>query len=147
MNALFQLYWANLTEFLSNRRALFLTVAFPVLFIVIFGLVFTNQEKQSATIGVIIRDSGEVGPQILKGLQEMTKATMPESPESGKPAVKTGLGKPGGDEDSNPFSEVVFEQGEPTKTEDNLRLGKVDAVLVIPENTTEAGGRAAILLH
>jgi ABC-2 type transport system permease protein len=138
MNALFQLYWANLTEFLSNRRALFLTVAFPILFIVIFGLVFTNQEKQSATIGVIVRDTGEVGPQILNGLQEMTKAKVPEPTKDGKPAPKTGLGKPGGDEDSNPFSEIVFEQGDAKILEESLRLGKVDAVLSIHENTTEA---------
>ena len=55
MKAFRKLYRANLTEFLSNRRALFLTVAFPILFIVIFGLVFTNQDKADARIGVASR--------------------------------------------------------------------------------------------
>ncbi len=74
MKAFRKLYRANLTEFLSNRRALFLTVAFPILFIVIFGLVFTNQDKADARIGVAAADPGdEVGKEIVKALQQVPK--------------------------------------------------------------------------
>ena len=82
MNALRQLYWANLTEFLSNKRALGLTIAFPVLFIVIFGLVFTNQDKQTARIGLVVEDTGPVGDQLATKLEEL--------PSVGSPAASAG---------------------------------------------------------
>ena len=67
MKALRELYFANLTEFLSNRRALFLTIAFPVLFIVVFGLVFTNQDKIDVNIGLANADDGDGGPPDRRG--------------------------------------------------------------------------------
>ena len=101
MKALRELYFANLTEFLSNRRALFLTIAFPVLFIVVFGLVFTNQDKIDVKIGLANGDNGEVGRQIAAGLESAPKTNV-----TGAPGVNLN------DEDSNPFSGVTFVHGD-----------------------------------
>ena len=77
MKAFRTLYRANLTEFLSNRRALFLTIAFPVLFITIFGLVFTNQDKADARIGVACATPDDaVAKAIFKAFQDVTHRDM-----------------------------------------------------------------------
>ena len=38
MNALFRLSVANLKSFIRDRAALFWTIAFPLIFVVVFGL-------------------------------------------------------------------------------------------------------------
>jgi ABC-2 type transport system permease protein len=42
MNALFRLTVANLKSFIRDRAALFWTIAFPLIFVVVFGLIFTG---------------------------------------------------------------------------------------------------------
>ena len=42
MNALFRLTVANLKSFVRDRAALFWTIAFPLIFVVVFGLIFTG---------------------------------------------------------------------------------------------------------
>ncbi len=130
MKSFRKLYRANLTEFLSNRRALFLTVAFPILFIVIFGLVFTNQDKADARIGVALADPGdEVSKEILRALQLVPKGDAP----SGEHVNKA-------DAEKNPFSELVFVSGDEHALRDDLRRGRIDAVITIPPGLT---GKAA----
>ena len=122
MKAFRKLYRANLTEFLSNRRALFLTVAFPILFIVIFGLVFTNQDKADARIGVVLADPGdEISKEILRALQQVPKGDL-----------KPGEHVNNADAEKNPFSELVFVPGDERALRDDLRRGRIDAVITIP---------------
>ena len=95
MRAFLNLYRANLTEFLSNRRALFLTVAFPILFITIFGLVFTNQDKADAKIGLAAADPDDpVARALVDALRDLPKARIDKD---GKPDAKNA--------EHNPFSE------------------------------------------
>ena len=132
MKAFRKLYRANFTEFLSNRRALFLTVAFPVLFIVIFGLVFTNQDKADARIGVAAADPGdEVSREIVKALQQ----------------VPRGEARPGGRVDGanaerNPFSKLAFVSGGERALREDLRRGRIDAVITIPAGLTAKAAAA-----
>lgn len=116
MRALLELYRANLTEFLSNRRALFLTIAFPVLFIVIFGLVFTNQDKQDAKVGVVNLDPGPLGGHIASALLELPKV--------------------GGDTEKNPFSSMEFRAGGEAAFREDLKAGRLDAMVIIPADAT-----------
>ena len=130
MKAFRTLYRANLTEFLSNRRALFLTIAFPVLFITIFGLVFTNQDKADARVGVAcVTPDDEVSKAIFKALQTVTHRDM-----NGDGVIdKT-------DAEKNPFSELEFVPGDETALRADLRRGRIDAVITIPP---DLGDKAA----
>lgn len=186
MKALIELYRANLTEFLSNRRALFLTIAFPVFFIVIFGLVFSNQDKQKAKIGLVVEDSGLLGTEIGKALEKLpsydAKAalnpTTKNVSEENQAAVDEQLDELAGPASSpadssapspsptsiptakpelipaknneNPFSAMQFIRGDLKSLMQNLSEGKVDAVIVVPKDTTDIvsqGKTAPIELH
>ena len=136
MKAFRTLYRANLTEFLSNRRALFLTIAFPILFITIFGLVFTNQDKADARIGVACATPGdEVSKAILKALQDVTHRDM-----NGDGVVDQK------DAEKNPFAELSFVAGDEAAMQADLRRGRIDAVISIPpdlaDKAADAKGRA-----
>ena len=122
MKAFRTLYRANLTEFLSNRRALFLTIAFPVLFITIFGLVFTNQDKADARIGVACTTPDDpVCKAIFNALQTVTHRDI-----NGDGVIDVK------DSEKNPFSELQFVPGDETAMLADLRKGRIDAVLTIP---------------
>ncbi len=132
MRALSKLYRANLTEFLSNRRALFLTIAFPVLFICIFGAVFTNQDKADANVGVSVEDpNDEIAKEITGALDA---------------AVKGDLNHDGvtdsAEEEKNPFSKLTFPRGERGALLDQLRAGQLDAVVFIPAGLSKAAADA-----
>ena len=131
MRALLELYRANLTEFLSNRRALGLTVAFPVFFIVIFGLVFTNQDKQDAKIGIALEDDGPIGEGIATAIEKLKDA--------GASGGATGT-VASADTDANPFSSLTTERGDRATLLERQRAGQVDAVVVIPAGLTAAAG-------
>ena len=122
MKALSKLYLANLTEFMSNRRALFLTIAFPVLFIVIFGAVFTNQDKSDATIGIVVEEKDDaISAEIVKALESAPKG---ELTPDGKVQEK--------EREKNPFSELTFRQGTRAALVEDLKKGRLDAVITIP---------------
>jgi ABC-2 type transport system permease protein len=61
MKAFFQLYLANLKEFMRDRMALFWTLAFPIFFIVLFGIIFSGGGDTSYDLGLVIEDQGPVG--------------------------------------------------------------------------------------
>ena len=132
MKAFRKLYRANLTEFLSNRRALFLTVAFPILFIVIFGLVFTNQDKADARIGIAVADGNdEVSREIVKALQQVPKG-----------AAEPGELVDNSSAEKNPFSELEFVVGDAGSLREDLRRGRIDAVITIPAGLTDKAAAA-----
>ncbi len=66
MKTLLQLYVASLKEFAREPMTLFWTLAFPILFILIFGLVFSGGDAPSYEIGLAAEDSGPAG-QALAG--------------------------------------------------------------------------------
>jgi len=61
MKTLIQLYIASLKEFVREPMTLFWTLAFPILFILIFGLVFSDADSPSYEIGLAVNDTGPAG--------------------------------------------------------------------------------------
>ena len=122
MKAFRNLYRANLTEFLSNRRALFLTIAFPIIFITIFGLVFTNQDKADAKIGIVASDPNDpVAKALVDALRDLPKANLAKD---GKPDAKNA--------EHNPFSELKFIVADQATLRRDLHQGHLDALITIP---------------
>ncbi len=127
-----ELYLANLREFTRDRTALFFTVAFPILFILMFGLIFSRPNRLDARVGIALEDQGTVAQQVATALESLPK------------------GQPGQQAEDNPFSELTFEHGSQTALEGKLRRGDLDAVVVIPAGTTDRvskGQPAAVQLQ
>jgi ABC-2 type transport system permease protein len=61
MAAFIQLYLASLKEFVRDRMAMFWTLAFPIFFIVLFGIIFSGTDDTSFAVGVVVNDTGQVG--------------------------------------------------------------------------------------
>jgi ABC-2 type transport system permease protein len=68
MKTFFQLYLSNLREFSRNRLAMFWSVAFPVLFILLFGSTFSGTSDTTFNVGVAAEDSGPVGSALSQAL-------------------------------------------------------------------------------
>lgn len=71
MNALFALYVASVKEFLRDRLALFWTLAFPIFFILIFGIVFSGNDDPSYDVGLAIEDEGPVASGLGEAFQSV----------------------------------------------------------------------------
>jgi ABC-2 type transport system permease protein len=74
------LYVAALKEYLRDRTTLFWTLAFPILFIVLFGLIYTRGGGNQYNVAIVNLDSGTTGQQIVnvfqnKDLQQIFKVT------------------------------------------------------------------------
>lgn len=67
----FVLLGANLKLIYRNRQALFWSLAFPILFLFIFGLFFGGDSAQSATIGVIDKADDELSRQFISNLDSL----------------------------------------------------------------------------
>jgi ABC-2 type transport system permease protein len=50
---------AGFQEFVRDRMALFWTLAFPIMFVVIFGLIFSNQDASAFHVGVVLEDESD----------------------------------------------------------------------------------------
>lgn len=64
MKAFSQLLLANLREFARDRMALFWTLAFPVMFILIFGLIYGSPSAFRSNLGLVIEDQGAASQQL-----------------------------------------------------------------------------------
>jgi ABC-2 type transport system permease protein len=126
MKALGQLYLANAYEFLGNRKALFLTIAFPIIFIVLFGLVYSNHDKVDGNIAIVDQDGGELGRQVSAALMQIPKAGADSDGKVDRNAA-----------DKNPFSELVFVAKADAPARDDLKHGRLDAVITIPAGLTQ----------
>ncbi len=72
MSALIQLYIASVKEFLRDRMALFWTLAFPVFFILIFGVVFSGGGSTSYEVGLALEDSGPVASALADAIESVS---------------------------------------------------------------------------
>jgi ABC-2 type transport system permease protein len=120
MKAFRALYLANVREFVRDRTALFLTVVFPVLFILIFGLIFSRDAQLEAKVGIVLEDEGSVAQQLATMLERL-------------PGTERG-----DDGRDNPYAGLTFERGERAALQDRLKRGDLDAVVIIPAGTSEA---------
>lgn len=66
MSTVLKLYQASIKEFLRDRGALFWTLAFPLLFIVLFGVIFAGGGSANYTVGIVNQDGGDVSQQIVQ---------------------------------------------------------------------------------
>ncbi|MCI0394071.1 MAG: ABC transporter permease [Chloroflexi bacterium] len=71
MSALTHLYIASVKEFMRDRMALFWTLAFPILFIFIFGIVFSGGDDPSYPVGLAIEDEGPAGQALAEVFQSI----------------------------------------------------------------------------
>ncbi|HEX9414559.1 MAG TPA: ABC transporter permease [Ktedonobacterales bacterium] len=67
LSTVWKLYIASTKEFVRDRSALFWTLAFPVFFIVLFGLIFGGGGSVSYTLGLVNQDTGTVGDALTQG--------------------------------------------------------------------------------
>ncbi len=126
MKALGQLYLANAREFFGNRKALFLTIAFPVIFVVLFGLIYSNHDKVDGNVGIVDADGGELGRQIKDALLAIPKAGADRDGKVDRYAA-----------DKNPFSELVFTPTSDAAGREDLKHGRMDAMITIPAGLTQ----------
>ena len=77
MKAFFQLYLSNVKEFTRDRMAMFWTLAFPIVFILIFGIIFSGNNNPSYDIGLAVEDRGPIGAALgaVFGKVEVFKVT------------------------------------------------------------------------
>ncbi len=101
MNALLTLTLANIRSYTRDRAALFWTLAFPLVFIVMFGLIFQGGGGSRLTLGWVDADGSDRSAQLRSALEEQSGVTLEEHAEG--------------------------------EALDAMRLGRVDAVVVVPE--------------
>ena len=53
MATIFSLYVASIKEFVRDRATIFWTLAFPLLFIVLFGVIFNGGSSPNYTVGLV----------------------------------------------------------------------------------------------
>jgi ABC-2 type transport system permease protein len=80
MNALWQLTRANLKSFLRDRAALFWTIAFPLLFVVIFGLIFSGNPTP-ASYGFADLDGSPASAQLREAFDATEGVSLVEGTE------------------------------------------------------------------
>ena len=71
MRAFGKLLVANFKQFFRDRTAVFFTFAFPILFIFVFGVVFSGGEDVSYNIGLVNNDNSAHGQEISQVLKEI----------------------------------------------------------------------------
>ncbi|HKW23212.1 MAG TPA: ABC transporter permease [Ktedonobacterales bacterium] len=71
MSTIFSLYFANLKEFMRDRAAIIWTLAFPLIFIVLFGVIFGGNSAPNYTVGIVNEDSGPVSQQLVGAFRKI----------------------------------------------------------------------------
>lgn len=73
MPTVFRLYVANMKEFIRDRAALFWTFAFPIVFIVLFGAIFSGGGSHTYSVGLVNQDDGTVGATLANAFEHKVK--------------------------------------------------------------------------
>lgn len=76
MGTVISLYIASVKEFVRDRAALFWTLAFPILFIVLFGVIFSGNNSANYTVGLVNEDTGPVGQQLAQAFHSVKPFTI-----------------------------------------------------------------------
>jgi ABC-2 type transport system permease protein len=82
MKSFFALLRAGFFEFVRDRMAMFWTLAFPIMFIVIFGVIFSEQDATAYPVGVVLED-----PSDLAALQFFCTFEMVDHDPDGQPEL------------------------------------------------------------
>lgn len=102
MRSLRTLSLANLRSFLRDRAALFWTLAFPILFVILFGTIFSGGGTPSYTIGWVDQDQSAASAALQSTFEQL-------------PGLK-----------------LTLESGTLAAEQDAMRQGHLDAVIVVP---------------
>jgi ABC-2 type transport system permease protein len=70
MRSFVQLYKATVREFARDKSALFWTFAFPIFFIVIFGIIFSGDQNISFNVGLVNEDGAASAP-LVQGFKQI----------------------------------------------------------------------------
>jgi ABC-type multidrug transport system, permease component len=113
MQALLALTRANIRSYTRDRAAVFWTIAFPLVFIVMFGLIFQGSGSARLTLGWVDADGSPAARQLQAGFAALDGITLVDATRDA--AI------------------------------DQMKIGKVDAVIVVPIGygaalTATAGG-------
>ncbi len=76
MNALLALTLANIRSYTRDRAAVFWTLAFPLVFIVLFGLIFQGSGSARLTLGWVDEDKSAAAAQLQAGFAPCTGVTL-----------------------------------------------------------------------
>ena len=79
MNALFALTLANIRSYLRDRAAVFWTIAFPLVFIVMFGLIFQGSGGARLKLGWVDSDASPAAAQLKAGFAGLDGLTLVET--------------------------------------------------------------------
>jgi len=71
MRSFVQLYKATVREFARDKSALFWTFAFPIFFIMIFGIIFSGDQNISFKIGLVNED-GAASARLVQGFKQIS---------------------------------------------------------------------------
>jgi ABC-2 type transport system permease protein len=88
MQAFIQLYLASLKEFVRDRMTIFWTLAFPLVFVVMFGVLFSFGGDNRFDVGLVVEDQGATGQQVAGILRQVPVFNITET---GKDAEITAL--------------------------------------------------------
>ena len=84
MNALWTLTYYTGLQFARDKVALFWTLVFPIVLMVIIGSVFGESDSASLPVGLVVRDQGPAGQaiaQVLEGIELFALTTGSEEAE------------------------------------------------------------------
>ena len=91
MNALLQLTVANIRSFLRNRAALFWTLAFPLIFIVLFGSIFSGGGEETRKYAWVDADATAPSAQLRTAFAGADNVELTDESEAdGLEAMRTG---------------------------------------------------------
>jgi len=76
MEALFALTLANIRSYTRDRAAVFWTLAFPLVFIVLFGLIFQGSGSARLTLGFVETDTSPAAEQLKAGFAALDGVTL-----------------------------------------------------------------------
>jgi ABC-2 type transport system permease protein len=76
MSTVLSLFVASVKEFVRDRAALFWTFAFPILFIVLFGVIFGGDNSTTYTVGMVNQDNGQVGAGLVQAFSHVKPFTV-----------------------------------------------------------------------
>ncbi len=71
MSTVISLYIASLREFVRNRLTIFWTLAFPVLFVILFGLIFNNSGSTTFNVGLVDQDNTQASQGLTNILKQV----------------------------------------------------------------------------
>ncbi len=71
MNTIGSLYVASIKEFMRDRAAIIWTLAFPLIFIVLFGVIFNGNSAPNYTVGLVNEDNGPVSQQLVSVFKQV----------------------------------------------------------------------------